>query len=129
MKKPCEYIEIGSKSYPLRITTKGMVELETLTHKNPSKWVVSLYDSVETLAKFYRVALQTLTDISTIDEVYALFDEYIDNGGTIDDLSAKMCDVLVCAGILKAEANNLLKKQLEKSLEAQRKALTETTEN
>lgn len=129
MKKPCEYIEIGGKSYPLRITTKGMVELEMLTKKSPSKWVMSLYDSVETLATFYRVALQTQTDINTMDEVYSLFDDYIDNGGTVDDLSEKMCDVLVCAGILRAEANSLLKKQLEKSLEAQRKALTETTEN
>jgi hypothetical protein len=78
---------------------------------------------IKTLAKYYFAAAVINDSISSIDDVYQLFDDYIVGGGTYEELQRLMIEVLVTSGIMTKQVYEASKKAREKQLEAFKKLL------
>jgi hypothetical protein len=98
--KPFEVLVVGGSEYNLKITTANAVELEEQIGTDLLKGLEKLAE-IGTLAKYYFAAAKSLNDnIKKIDDVYQLFDDYLAQGGSYDELQTLIIDVLVLSGIL-----------------------------
>lgn len=121
--KPYETLVVGGSEYRLKITTAYAVKLEEDIKTDILSGLEKLAE-IRTLAKYYFAATVSQNDsISTIDDVYQLFDDYITGGGTYDALQRLMIEVLVTSGIMKKEVYDASKKAMEKQSEALKKLL------
>lgn len=121
--KPYEVLVVGGSEYHLKITTAYAVKLEEDIKTDLLSGLEKLAE-IKTLAKYYFAATVSQNDsITTIDDVYQLFDDYIVEGGTYDTLQRLMIEVLVTSGIMKKEVYDASKKAMEKQSEALKKLL------
>ena len=104
--KPFEVLRVGGSEYNLKITTANAVKLEEAIGTDLLNGLNKLAE-VKTLAKYYFYAAVAANDsITTIDDIYQLFDDYITGGGNFEDLQEKILDVLVFSGILTEDNRN-----------------------
>lgn len=104
--KPFETLTVGGSEYNLKITTANAVKLEEAIGTDLLNGLNKLAE-VKTLAKYYFYAAVAANDsITTIDDIYQLFDDYITGGGNFEDLQEKILDVLVFSGILTEDNRN-----------------------
>ena len=116
--KPYETLTVCGSEYHLKITTANAVKLEEQLGTDLLSGLEKLAE-VKTLAKYYFAAAVSLNDsINSIDDVYQLFDDYVNDGGEIDTLQKLMIEVLLVSGILSKETYDLQKKMTEKQMEA-----------
>ena len=121
--KPYEVLVVSGSEYHLKITTANAVKLEEQLGKDLLSGLEKLAE-IKTLAKYYLAAAVSLNDsISTIDDIYQLFDDYIVGGGTYDTLQRLIVEVLVTSGIMTREVYDASKKAMEKQSEALKKLL------
>ena len=121
--KPYEVLVVGGSEYHLKITTAYAVKLEDDIKTDLMSGLEKLAE-IRILAKYYFAATVSQNDsITTIDDVYQLFDDYITGGGTYDKLQQLMIEVLVTSGIMKKEVYDASKKAMEKQSEALKKLL------
>jgi hypothetical protein len=125
--KPYETLTVCGSEIHLKITTANAVKLEEQLGTDLLSGLEKLAE-VKTLAKYYFAAAVSLNDsINSIDDVYQLFDDYVNDGGEIDTLQKLMIEVLLVSGILSKETYDMQKKMTEKQmkalLEMQRKLL------
>lgn len=121
--KPYEVLVVSGSEYHLKITTAYAVKLEEEIKTDLMSGLEKLAE-IKTLAKYYFASLASQNDsISTIDDVYQLFDDYITGGGTYDELQKLIIEVLVTSGIMKKEVYDASKKAMEKQSEALKKLL------
>ena len=121
--KPFETFTVSGKEYNLKITMGEMVKLEAKIGSDLLTGMEKL-TAATTLAEYYFAALKPWNDsITTIDDVYQLFDDYITGGGTYDALQKLIIEVLVTSGIMKKEVYDASKKAMEKQAEALKKLL------
>lgn len=98
--KPFEVLVVGGSEYNLKITTANAVELEEQIGTDLLNGLGKLAE-IGMLAKYYFAAAKSLNDsIKKIEDVYQLFDDYLAQGGSYDELQALIIDVLVLSGIL-----------------------------
>jgi len=120
--KPFEVLVVGGSEYNLKITTANAVKLEEQLGTDLLSGLEKLGE-IKTLAKYYFAAAVINDNISSIDDVYQLFDDYIVGGGTYEELQRLMIEVLVTSGIMTKQVYDASKKAREKQLEAFKKLL------
>lgn len=121
--KPYESITVCGCEYHLKITTANAVKLEEELKTDLLSGLEKLAE-IKTLAKYYYYAAVSQNDaVAKIDDIYQMFDDYIADGGTYDELQRLIIEVLVTSGIMSKEVYNASKKALEKQSEALQKLL------
>lgn len=116
-----EVITVSGADYQLKISTANAVQLETELGTDLLSGLENI-GKIEVLAKYYFAALKCRNDsIKSIDDVYALFDDYMLDAHTFEDLQHLIIEVLVVSGIMTKEAHDLSKKMQEKQREALQK--------
>jgi hypothetical protein len=120
--KPFEVLVVGGSEYNLKITTANAVKLEEQIGTDLLSGLEKLGE-IRTLAKYYFADAVINDSISSIDDVYQLFDDYIVGGGTYEELQRLMIEVLVTSGIMTKQVYEASKKAREKQLEAFKKLL------
>lgn len=119
--KPYETLMVCGSEIRLKITTANAVKLEE-DLKTDLLTGLERFAEISVLAKYYYAAAVSLNDnINSINDVYTMFDDYITDGGSYDDLQKLIIDVLVTSGIMTTEAQEMSKKAMEKQLEALQK--------
>lgn len=107
----CSYLKIGEKSVELRFTARRAAALEADLGEGLLAGL-SKSDRVSVAAKY----LSRGADIS-LDEAYDLYDEYIESGGTLEELNEVIVEGLQNGGFLSKaaiKAAEELKSRLEK---------------
>lgn len=97
--KPFEVLVVGGSEYNLKITTANAVKLEEQLGTDLLNGLGKLAE-IGTLAKYYFAAARLNDSIEKIEDVYQLFDDYLAQGGSYDELQTLIIDVLVLSGIL-----------------------------
>ena len=98
--------EAGNKAYKLRLTTKNIVELERKLGCNP----VSIFgkgDTIPTISAMVAVlhaSLQALQHSITMDDAYAIFDAYLEDGHAMTDFIPVILEIYRVSGIVGKEA-------------------------
>lgn len=96
--EPYETIMIGGKEYYLKLTNKNAVKLE-------KSLKMDARSEVGTLALYYYYVAASQNDsISSLDDIYQLFDRYISDGGSYEQLRDHLIEALVISGVLTKEA-------------------------
>ena len=121
--KPYEVLHVCGSEYHLKITTAYAVKLEEELKTDLLSGLEKL-GQINVLAKYYFAAGVSLNDnIKKIEDVYQLFDDYIADGGTYENLQHLIVEVMLTSGILSQEVYDSSKKAEEKQREALRKLL------
>jgi hypothetical protein len=98
--KPYETLVVSGSEIHLKITTANAVKLEEDLGTDLLRGLEKLAE-IKTLAKYFFAAARSLNDsITSIDDVYSLFDDYLAQGGSYEALQVLIIDVLVLSGIL-----------------------------
>lgn len=121
--KPYETLTVCGKEYHLKITTAYAVKLEEELKTDIYTGLDKLAE-IKTLAKYYfYAAVAQNDDINDINDVYQLIDDYIADGGTIEELQKLVYEILLTSGILTKEVHDASKKAMEKQREVLQKLL------
>jgi hypothetical protein len=122
--KPYETLTVCGKEYHLKITTAYAVKLEEELKTDIYTGLDKLAE-IKTLAKYYfYAAVAQNDDINDINDVYQLIDDYIADGGTIEELQKFVYEILLTSGILTKEVHDASKKAMEKQREVLQKFLS-----
>ena len=101
--KPFESLMVGGREYNLKITTANAVKLEESIGSDLLTGLNKLAE-IKVLAKYFFYAAKSLNDdITEIEDIYSLFDDYITGGGNYENLQTLIIDVLVSSGIMTKE--------------------------
>lgn len=121
--KPYETLTVCGKEYHLKITTAYAVKLEEELGTDLYTGLDKLAE-IKTLAKYYfYAAVSQNDDINKIEDVYQLIDDYITDGGVIEELQKLVYEILLVSGILTKEVHDASKKAMEKQREVLQKLL------
>ena len=121
--KPYETLTVCGKEYHLKITTAYAIKLEEELGTDLYTGLDKLAE-IKTLAKYYFYAAVSQNDsINKIDDIYQLFDDYITDGGVIEELQKLVYEILLVSGILTKEVHDASKKAMEKQREVLQKLL------
>lgn len=116
--KPFEALTVCGKEYHFKLTASYAVKLESELKTDLMSGLEKLAE-VGTLAKYYfYAAVSQNDDIKTIDDIYQLIDDYITDGGTMDELQRFVIEIMLTSGILTKEVYDASKKAQEKQKEA-----------
>ena len=121
--KPYETLIVCGCEYHLKLTTANAVKLEEKLKTDLLSGMDKLAE-IRILAEYYYAAAKSLNDnITSIEDIYQLFDDYITDGGTYEKLQELVIDILFTSGILAKEAYDTTKKVKEKQKETLQEAL------
>lgn len=96
--EPYETIVINGREYYLKLTNRNAVKLEKALRTDS-------YSEVDRLAVCYYYLAATQNDgISCKDDIYLLFDRFISEGGSYEQLREHLIEALVISGVLTKEA-------------------------
>ena len=116
--KPYETLTVCGSEYRFKITAANAVKLESELKTD----LISGLDKVAEigiLARYLYYAGISLNDnISTIDDVYTLIDDYITDGGSLKELQDFIIETLFTSGILTQQMYDASKKFAGKQQEA-----------
>lgn len=91
----------------LRLTSRGCVDAERRLGTNPLNILTSIDEGnlprLEAIIVILHQALQPFEHGYSTEDVYELYDEYIDAGGTMVDLIPLILDVFKVSGFFKEE--------------------------
>lgn len=135
--KPFEVLVVGGSEYNLKITTANAVKLEEQLGTDLLNGLGKLAE-IGTLAKYYFAAARINDSIKKIEDIYQLFDDYLVQGGSYEELQSLIIDVLVLSGILTEKSSESFKalndakkkmslEQMEKLAEVLQKLSNEDT--
>ena len=126
--KPYETLMVGGSEYHFKITTANAVKLEESIGMDILSGLNKLAE-IKILSQYYLYAAKSLNDsISTIEDVYQLFDDYVIGGGNYETLQIFIIDVLVSSGILTAENSEQMKKLHEAKKKLSEEQMQKITE-
>jgi hypothetical protein len=121
--KPYEVLTVCGSEYHLKITTANAVKLEAELKTDILSGLDKLAE-IGVLAKYYYYAAVSLNDnINKIDDVYQLFDDYILDGGSIQELQEFTVEIMLTSGILSEKVYAATKKIKEEQKQALQKLL------
>ncbi len=121
--KPYEVLTVCGSEYHLKITTANAVKLEAELKTDILSGLDKLAE-IGILAKYYFYAAVSMNDgINKIDDVYQLFDDYITDGGSIEQLQELVIEILLTSGILSEKVHEATKKIKEEQRQALQKLL------
>lgn len=96
-------LEVGNKTYKLRLNTRNIVSLEKLLNTNPLG-VFGAGDRIPTVTEMVYIlhaSLQQYEHGITLEDAYNIFDEYIEQGNTTTDFVTVIVEVYKASGIIK----------------------------
>jgi hypothetical protein len=95
-----KYIErkIGNKEYKLRLGANESLEAEKALGK-PLISVVAGFPSIKDALIILHQSMQRFQANIKLKDVYEIFDEYVEDGGSLIELTGIMVDVLKVSGI------------------------------
>lgn len=121
--KPYEVLTVCGSEYHFKFTTANAVKLEAELKTDILSGLDKLAE-IGTLAKYYLYAGVAMNDrINKIDDVYQLFDDYITEGGSIEQLQELVIEILLTSGILSEKVYDATKKVKEDQKQALQKLL------
>lgn len=121
--KPYEVLTVCGSEYHLKITTANAVKLEAELKTDILSGLDRLAE-IGVLAKYYYYAAVSMNDsINKIEDVYQLFDDYITDGGSIQELQEFTVEIMLTSGILSEKVYTATKKIKEEQKQALQKLL------
>lgn len=99
--------EAGGRSYQLRLTTSGVIQLEKKLGMNPLQMFMSIDDDVlpklGDMLTVLHAMLQPLNHGISFDDVCGIYDAFIADGHTMWDIVPVIIEVFQGAGFLQKE--------------------------
>ena len=102
-------IKIGDTEYKCKINTNGLVSLERRLKGNPLNIFMTIGDENFTLPKIedlliiFHESLTTYQHGISMEDVYDIFDKYIEDGKTIVDFINEIVEIFNVSGLLPKE--------------------------
>lgn len=95
----------GNKEYKLRMTTRATVALEKSLGCNPLAIFGSgdTIPTVTTMVNILHSALQQYHHNVTLNDAYAIFDDYLADGNTVTDFIPTIIEIFKCSGLIKED--------------------------
>lgn len=100
--------EAGNKAYKLRLNTRNTVALEKVLGCNP----LHIFDttgatlpSVTSMVAVLHASLQQYHHGITMTDAYGIFDDYLEDGNTMDSFVFVILDIYRASGIIPKEAD------------------------
>lgn len=99
---------IGGKDYKGRLSAKNCVDLEKKLGTNPLNVFMDIAQkgqipSVEVVITILHASLQQFNHGLSIDDVYGLYDAFIDEGKTLMDLIPILLEIFKVSGLIPEE--------------------------
>lgn len=100
---------VKDKTYKLRMTTRNVIRLERDFKKNPLSIFMKVeQDELPTTDELLKVLYYSLcayheADFLKFDNVYELYDEYLEEGGSFVDLINVVVEVFKVSGLIPKE--------------------------
>lgn len=110
--------EINGVTYKLRLDTKNCIALEEKLGHSPLDEIVAVEDGkIPTFSFIITVLYYAMLKYhpgTKLEEVYSIFDTYIENGGSIMDLLPIVLDVFKQSGFFNNPQNKTVEKKIVK---------------
>ena len=98
-------LKIGDKELKLRLRAKDCVDLEKKLGGSPLDQLINMQSgnlpTVTLVVTTLHASLQAFNKNYTIDKVYELYDEYIENDGSLMELVPILIDIFRVSGFFK----------------------------
>lgn len=93
---------VGGKEYKMRLTASAIMQIEKKLGKPLFKALETIQDNmVETITTILWGAMQPLNAGFTMEKATALFDDYVDEGHSIEDLILELNALFETSGFFK----------------------------
>lgn len=93
---------VGGEEYKMRLTAGAIMQIEKKLEKPIFKALETIRENmVETLTTIIWGAIQPFNQGFSLENAMNLFDEYIDEGKTIEDLMAEINNLFEVSGFFK----------------------------
>lgn len=103
-------LKIGDKELKLRLNTRMCVELERKLGCSPIELLMEVdaqgnpkMPKLENLITILHASLQAYEHGYNIDKTYELYDEFVDNGGTLAEMIPAIMEIFKVSGFFKEE--------------------------
>lgn len=97
-------LKVGEENYKLRLTIENLIALEKVIGKNPVTLLYQmsrgLYPSVTDIIYVLHYSLQALQHGIGFDNTVEIFERYLENGGSTDEILKIFMDVFRNAGLM-----------------------------
>ena len=100
--------EVKNKAYKLRLNTRNVVALEKALGTNP----LNIFDlegntipSITSMVCVLHASLQQYHHGITVNDAYDIFDDYLEDGHTVDEFIYVILDIYRESGIIPKEAD------------------------
>ncbi|MBQ8931551.1 MAG: hypothetical protein IJ045_03870 [Ruminiclostridium sp.] len=110
MNLPYTILKIKDREYRLKITAANAIELEKKLGKSLVDGMAD-FDKVGTLTAYLSASLKAYENIA--GEVTELYDDYINEGGSMSQLSDVLVEVLIVSGFLQRPQIDALRAQMK----------------
>ena len=93
---------VGGKEYKMRLTASAIMQIEKKLGKPLFKALETIQDNmVETITTILWGAMQPLNAGFTMEKATALFDDYVDDGHSLEDLMKEINGLFEASGFFK----------------------------
>jgi len=93
---------VSGNEYKLRLTSSSIVEIEKKLGKSIFAALENIQDNlVETIVTILWGSMQALNSGVNLEKVYKIYDEYIDEGHSIEDLIQEINTLFEVSGFFK----------------------------
>ena len=97
-------LKVGDDNYKLRLTIENLMALEKVIGKNPVTLLYQmsrgLYPSITDMIYVLHYSLQSLQHGIGFDDTVGIFEKYLDNGGSTDEILKVFMEVFRNAGLM-----------------------------
>lgn len=94
-------LNINGKEYRLKLTTRGMVELEGRLGVNPlAIFGEDRLPKIGDMMLIFHAALQPYNHGISLNDAYSLFDAFLDEGKTLMDFVNVLMDIFRVSGLI-----------------------------
>lgn len=97
-------ITIGEEDYKLRLTTRGIVQLERKLGKNPLQVLMEVSETqlpkIEDIVSVFFISLRPFHPKLKEDQAYELFDKYVEEGNSIMDFVPVLVEIYKTGGLI-----------------------------
>ena len=98
-------LKIGDKELKLRLSTRDCVALEKKLGRNPLDDLMAVEQGKLPTVVVLHASLQKYQSNYSLENVYDLYDEYIEEGNTLTDMLSVITDVFKVSGFFKEPDN------------------------
>ena len=95
-------LTVGGEDYKLRLTASAIMAIEKKLGKPLFAAIENIYDNmIETITTILWGAMQPMNANFPFEKAMTLFDEYIDDGNSIEDLLDELNELFEASGFFK----------------------------